>query len=41
MISDWLIIIVAVLILWALWGFMGFVIDLFVKAARRREDLPN
>jgi len=39
MIADWLIIVAAVVVLWVLWLFMRYVLDLFAYAANRGEDL--
>ena len=39
--SDWILIVLAVLTLWALWGVLNIVGDMLEKwnAARRGEDL--
>lgn len=39
MLGDWLLIASAVVVLWLLWKFMEYVLDLFAYAARRGEDL--
>ncbi len=39
MMRDWLLIGASVLVLWVLWKFMEYVLDLFAYAANRGEDL--
>ncbi len=36
--TDWLIILAAVVVLWVLWLFMGYVLDLFAYAANSVHD---
>ncbi len=35
--TDWLLILTAVVVLWVLWLFMGYVADLIAYAVRRHE----
>ena len=39
MLADWVIILLAVAVLWVLWRVFNLTADLFAYAARRGEDL--